>query len=95
MLLSHSYFCVQVIKTLLELHRRTFSSRPSLFVFMINTAFHELDCLFSFNMHNMSTCHKAHSELKQKPMIIQVFIVLCILVHLHKRIYCMHLTVRL
>ena len=69
-ILSHSYFCVQDLMTLMRLHRCAFSSRPSLFVFVINTTFHELDRLFSFYMHNMSTCYEAHSELKQKPLLL-------------------------
>ena len=38
-ILSHSYFCVQDLMTLMRLHRCTFSSRPSLFVFVIITTF--------------------------------------------------------
>ena len=39
MILSHSYFCVQDLMTLMRLHRCTFTSRPSRFVFVKNTTF--------------------------------------------------------
>ena len=39
MILSHSYFCVQDSMPLMRLHRCTFTSRPSRFVFVINTTF--------------------------------------------------------
>ena len=52
-ILSHSQVCVHDLMTLMRLHRCTFSSRPSLFVFVINTTFHELNCLLSSYMQNI------------------------------------------